>query len=219
MVVDISAWMDNLIEQLESRFGDRVWFVGLQGSYARGEATEKSDIDAVVVLDELSAGDIQTYNLLLDDLPHRKLTCGFLSGRKELMQWEPAELFHFYYDTKPMKGSLDELLTVIDDKAINRAIKMGACNIFHACVHNMLHEKSEAVLQNLYKSAAFVIRAIVFKQHGRCVRSHTELLKVACKDEKCILDTFLNLQGGMPMDFQSMSEALFLWSQKWCQTT
>ena len=62
--------------------------MGLQGSYGRGEATEASDIDIVVILDKLSADDIQTYNSMLDTLPHRDLICGFLSGRDEIMNWE-----------------------------------------------------------------------------------------------------------------------------------
>ncbi len=33
------------------------YFVGLQGSYGRGEATESSDIDIVVILDELTEFD------------------------------------------------------------------------------------------------------------------------------------------------------------------
>ncbi|MBR5280517.1 MAG: nucleotidyltransferase domain-containing protein [Clostridia bacterium] len=54
-------------------FGDRVWFVGLQGCYARGEACEASDIDMVVILNELFALDIHVYNAMLDTLPHREL--------------------------------------------------------------------------------------------------------------------------------------------------
>ena len=46
-----------------------MWFVGLQGSFARGEATETRDVDPVVILDELSASDIQAYNAMLDVLP------------------------------------------------------------------------------------------------------------------------------------------------------
>jgi predicted nucleotidyltransferase len=53
-VMDIDVWKDLFVRSLQERFGDRVWFVGLQGSYGRGEATEKSDIDMVVILDELS---------------------------------------------------------------------------------------------------------------------------------------------------------------------
>ena len=76
-----------------------------------------SDIDIVVILDELSAMDIRTYNAMLDTLPNREMICGFLSGKDDIMNWEPSDLFQFYYDTTPMKGSLDELLAVIDDSS------------------------------------------------------------------------------------------------------
>ena len=84
-MIEISTWMDKFIGSLEDSFGDRVWFVGLQGSYGRGEATETSDVDVVVILDELSAQDIQTYNTMLDTLPNRELICGFVSGKQELL--------------------------------------------------------------------------------------------------------------------------------------
>ena len=77
-MIDISAWMQNFLQALNETFRDRVWFVGLQGSFARGEATETSDIDIVVILDELSAMDIQTYNNMLYTMSHRNLICGFL---------------------------------------------------------------------------------------------------------------------------------------------
>ena len=57
-IIDITAWMDGFLKALNDTFGNRVWFVGLQGSYGRGETTETSDIDVVVILDELSALDI-----------------------------------------------------------------------------------------------------------------------------------------------------------------
>ena len=124
-MIEITAWTNMFLKALNDCFGDRVWFVGLQGSFARGEATETSDIDMVVILDELSASDVSTYNTMLDTLPHRELICGFLSGKNEILSWEPSELFQFYYDTKPIKGSLDKLLPLIDDTAVTREIKIG----------------------------------------------------------------------------------------------
>lgn len=85
-------------------------------------------------------------------------------GKTILWNWEPSDLFQFYYDTTPMKGSLDELLAVIDDSSVNRAIKIGACNIFHGCVHNMLYEKSEDILRELYKSASFMCRQLLLSR-------------------------------------------------------
>ncbi len=214
-MIDIATWMQNFLQTLNETFRDRVWFVGLQGSFARGEATETSDIDIVVILDELSAMDIQTYNKMLNTLPHRELICGFLSGKDDIMNWEPSDLFQFCYDTTPIKGGLDEVLSLVDESAVNRAIKIGACNIFHGCVHNMLHEKSEEILRGLYKSASFVVQAIVFKQTGNYIKHQEELLTVANLNEQAIINTFLCLKKGGTVDFIPMSETLFAWSKKW----
>ena len=207
--------MENFLQTLNATFANRVWFVGLQGSYGRGEATETSDIDIVVILDELSAVDIQTYNNMLDTISHRELICGFLSGKREIMNWEPSDLFQFCYDTTPIRGSFDEVMAVIDESAVNRAIKIGVCNIFHGCVHNMLYEKSEDILRGLYKTASFVVQAIAFKQTGNYISRQKELLQVVSSKEQVIIETFMNLKNGGTVDFDLMSETLFAWSKKW----
>ena len=92
-MLDINAWMEVFQRALAQTFPGRVWFVGLQGSRARGEATAASDIDVVVVLDALAAEDIRRYSVMLDTLPERHLICGFLSGRDELLHWAANELF------------------------------------------------------------------------------------------------------------------------------
>ena len=214
-MIEISSWMDKFVGALDASFKNRVWFVGLQGSYGRGEATETSDIDVVVILDELTAIDIQTYNAILDTLPNRELICGFVSGKQELLNWEASDLFQFYHDTTPIKGSLDELLSVIDKTAIARAIKSGACNIYHGCVHNMLHEKSNEILKGLYKSASFVVQAICFQETGCYIKSQKDLLVKVSGDEKSIVENFLSLKNGGKVDFEEMSNTLFAWSKKW----
>ena len=214
-MIEISSWMDKFVGALDASFKNRVWFVGLQGSYGRGEATETSDIDVVVILDELTAQDIQIYNAMLDTLPNRELICGFVSGKQELLNWEPSDLFQFYHDTTPIKGSLDELLSVIDKTAIARAIKSGACNIYHGCVHNMLHEKSDEILKGLYKSASFVVQAICFQETGCYIKSQKDLLVKVSGDEKSIVENFLSLKNGGKVDFEEMSNTLFAWSKKW----
>ena len=214
-MIDISTWTKEFLQKATKTFGDRVWFVGLQGSYGRGEATETSDIDIVVILDELFAADIETYNAMLNTLPHREMVCGFLSGVDELLNWEPSDLFQFCYDTVPIQGDLDEVLSVVDESAVNRAIKIGVCNIYHGCVHNMLHEKCEDILRGLYKSASFVVQAIAFKQTGCYFSQQNELLQNVASDEQVIVETFLNLKSGEKVDFNLMSETLFNWAKKW----
>lgn len=212
-MIEINEWINCFLKALQLNFEKRIWFVGLQGSYARNEATETSDIDVVVILDKLSVLDIKIYNNMLDTLPHRELICGFLSGKDELINWEASDLFQFYYDTEPIKGSLDELLFCIDDVSVNRAIKIGVCNIYHSCVHNMLYEKNEEILRSLYKSATFVIQAISFKQIGKYTKHLKDLLNVVDSEEKTVIQTFLNLKIEKFIEFEKMSENLFYWAQ------
>lgn len=214
-MVDIKSWLEEFLQKLNAVFGSRVWFVGLQGSYGRGEATETSDIDVVVILNEFTVADIQAYNQLLDTLHHRELICGFVSGKDEILNWEPADLFQFYHDTTPIKGSLDELLPKIDNVAVDRAIKIGACNIYHGCVHNMLHTKNDDILKGLYKAASFVVQAIVFKQIGGYIKHQNQLLQESLPEERIVLETFLRYKNGETVDFNSASEILFEWSKKW----
>ena len=217
--MDIIKWTDEFMKALQNTFGERIWFVGLQGSYGRGEATDRSDIDMVVILDEVTVDDVKTYHEMLDTLPNRELLCGFFSGKKELLHWEASDLFQFYYDTTPILGSLDELLTVLDEAAVNRAIKIGACNIYHGCVHNMLFDNSEEILKELYKAASFVVQAIAFQKTGKYIRHQKDLLNVATKAEQEIVETFLNLKNGGEIRFEEMSAVLMNWSQYWIQNT
>ncbi len=213
-MIDISAFMDQFLTALEKTMGDRVRFVGLQGSYGRGEATQTSDIDVVVILDRLTASDIALYRAMLDTLPHRELICGFLSGWDELMRWEPSDLFQFYYDTEPVRGSLDALLPLIDGDAVERAIRIGAGNIYHGCVHNMLHERNADVLRGLYKGAAFVVQASVFRRTGEYRRCREALLGAASAAEREILEIGVRLKNGDRVEFERMSAILYDWARE-----
>lgn len=212
-MIDINLWTEKFLGALDEAFPNRIYFAGLQGSYSRGEATDKSDIDMVVILDELSAEDIAIYNKMLDTLPHRELICGFLSGKDEILNWEASDLFQFYYDTTPVRGSLDEILILLDEVAINRAIKTATCNIYHGCVHNMLYEKSEDILRGLYKSASFTLQAIAFRDTGKYIRHQRDLLSVLSGEDRVICETFLKLKNGDKAELGTMSEALFNWAK------
>jgi predicted nucleotidyltransferase len=218
-MIEIDRWLKLYLQTLKNTFAARVWFVGLQGSYGRGEATETSDIDVVLILDQVTSADIRAYHQMLDTLPHRELICGFLSGRQQLLQWESSDLFQFYHDTKPIVGSLDQLLPLLDRAAVERAIKIGACNLYHGCVHNMLYEKSEDILRGLYKSASFVVQAIVFLQTGNYISHQAELQEIAMREEREILSIFRHLKNGGGCQFDQMSDLLFTWAQDWIEKT
>ena len=211
-MVDIKTWITSFTEKVEQTFPNRVWFIGLQGSYGRGEATETSDIDVVVILDVLRIDDLKVYRDMLDTLPNRDLICGFISGKNELLNWETSDLFQFYYDTTPIKGSLDCLLEKIDKQTVKRAIRIGACNIYHACVHNFVHEKSDDILRSLYKSAAFVLQAVWFYETGKYIKSKAEWQN-AITPPSAVLTNVQELKNGASVKFEEMSELLLNWAK------
>ena len=213
-MIEIIPWMERFTQALRETFGKRVRFAGLQGSYARGEATDSSDIDLVVILDELTADDIAVYDAMLDSLEHRELVCGFLSGKDELMHWEPSELFQFCRDTKPIIGSLDDVLAIVKPGDIDRAILTGACAVYHACVHNMLYEKDEGILRNLYKTATFTIRATAYRRTGKYYSRLSDLVEHTDGPDREIVQTCLAMKAGKSVDFSSTSKLLFTWAKE-----
>jgi predicted nucleotidyltransferase len=215
MSFDIDTWMEEYLEKVKSRFGSRLVFVGLQGSRGRGEATEDSDIDAVVILDRVDVQDLKAYSAVLDTLPNRELACGFISGRQELVNWEKSDLFQFYHDTTPIYGNIDFLLKTIKKDDIHRAIRIGACNIYHVCGHNMVHEKDAKMLKSLYKAASFAIQAIHYDQTGTYVKLKSELIPVLGPRDREILQTGIMIKTQpfvVQTEFEPLSELLFNWA-------
>ena len=48
------VYIHTLIELLKVSYKERLLYVGLQGSYLRGEATDHSDIDIMVVISDIN---------------------------------------------------------------------------------------------------------------------------------------------------------------------
>ena len=140
---------------------------GAAGQLWTREAAEHSDIDVVLILDTVSPDDVEQYSLLLDTLPMREKVCGFVSGKQELFAWERSDLFQFCRDTVPLVGSLDDILAKVGEDDVRRAIRIGACNLYHLCAHNLVHEKSAGIMKESYKLATFTLQAIAFWQTGR----------------------------------------------------
>lgn len=213
----IEFWMKELTERLKGIFGPRLKFVGLQGSYSRSEETAESDIDVVVILDKLTAADIKTYDMIITDMPKREKICGFISGKRELLKWEKSQLFQFYHDTVPYYGSIDYILKLLTEEDIKRSVLTGACNIYHLCVHNMLHEKDSCALVGLCKSAVFVIQAKYFAETGQYVKRCADLFRAVSQEDSEIIEEFVLLRENDRLakdDFWEVSEKLFEWAKK-----
>ena len=207
-MIQIENWMEDFTAAVKSLFGNRVIFIGLQGSYGRGEAGENSDIDPVVILDTLSLEDLAGYDEMLSALPERDKICGFLSGRQVLVDWEKSDLFQFYHDTWPVEGSLDFLRPLIREEDVRRAVLLGACNVYHMCCHNFVHEKSADILKGLYKSASFSLRAKHYCETGRYVGKMRELAPLLSGRDRDVAD------GMGDKNFAASSRLLMEWAEK-----
>ena len=186
------AWCAAFAKKVQEAFPGRVCFVGIQGSHRRGEATEHSDIDMVVILDKLEMRDLQIYQALVLALPEREKMCGFISGKGELANWPQADLFQFYYDTEPVLGALEEMIALPSREDAGQALKVGAANLYHAACHCYLFEKDKgATLAALYKGVFFLLQAWVFYRNGIYCSNRKELESYLERDEKWLLQTNL----------------------------
>ncbi len=208
--MDTQVWMRQFLKTVQDAFGTRLVFVGLQGSRARGEASERSDIDVVVVLDVLRVSDLERYRTAAAALPNRELLCGFVSGKEELTSWDRADLFQFYHDTVPYFGSLEFLCPLIGPGDIRRAVHLGACNVYHACCHNYLHEREAEVLKSCFKSAAFILQAKHYLETGAYISRKADLLPRLTGRDRAVLAGLLG--GDFAGNFSEYSALLLDWA-------
>ena len=125
MEFQLDTWLELFTHRLLDTFPGRVIFLGIQGSRGRGESKPDSDIDMVVVLDQVGLEDLRAYRELLRTLPHGGLTCGFFCGREELLHWPRYDLLQLVLDTKPLYGGLENLLPAFSPADTAAAVHIG----------------------------------------------------------------------------------------------
>ena len=221
MTFSIDTWLDEFVIKIKNEFVDQVIFIGLQGSYQRNEATASSDIDIVVILNNLTILDLKKYRTIVNQMPYKEKACGFISGKKEIMGWEKSDLFQFYYDTKPLYGNIDYLLPLIKREDIKRAVKIGACNLYHACCHNFIYENKTEILAALYKSAFFILQAKYFYENNQYVGSKAGLAKKLKEKDKEILNICMGREKLSTMnatELTAYSGKIIAWSSELLQS-
>ncbi len=138
-MIDIENYIWQLIELLKQQFASRLLYVGLQGSYLRGEATESSDIDIMVVIDVLGVSDLDAYRTAIQSLEHFDKSCGFICSKEDLANWNPLEICHLLNCTKDYFGVLGELVPTYSENDIRNFIKMSVNNLYHEICHRYIH--------------------------------------------------------------------------------
>lgn len=190
-MVNIESWIALYKAAMLETFGSRVLYIGLQGSYARKEAHEGSDLDPVLIVDHVTLSDLALYRTVTDRLPAADLLCGFVSGKEELAGWLKPDLFHFYHDTVDIYGKLSDLLPEISLDDAREAVLTGACALYHACSHNYLH-KRKSDLSGYLKSACYILKAKYYCETGVYLHSKEEMRPHMAGTDREIFDAILS---------------------------
>lgn len=209
-MIDREDRMMRLTFRMKKAFSDRLLFIGLQGSYLRGDATEDSDFDVVIVLDKLSSEDLKIYREVLQSLPDFEKACGFISGKEELLHWPKHEIFQLKQDTKAYLGNLDHLLPQTSEKDIKDSVRISVANLYHQVCHLYIFgdQKTKAdELKSAYKSAAFTLQLFHYLSTKEYIHSREELLKKLSGRDREVLsvttkwESFKTYREKQPDDF------------------
>lgn len=215
-MIDIANYLGKLIALLKDRFGNRLVYVGLQGSYLRGEATEDSDVDVMVVIDGLNAADLDSYRNCIQSMEHADKACGFLCGREDLLHWNPMELCHVLHTTLDYYGALKDLLPSYSQQDIRNFVKMSLNNLYHEICHRHVYsspEKNEARLAGSYKGVFFILQNLCYLRHGQFVGTKAELLQLCDGQDRAVLKRSIELNNGISHEFSDSFQLLFAWCQ------
>lgn len=217
-MVDIENYIRQLTELLKRQFDSRLLYVGLQGSYLRGEATDNSDIDIMVVIDELSVSDLDAYRTAIQSLERFDKSCGFICSKEDLANWNPLEICHLLNCTKDYFGVLGELVPAYTEGDIRNFIKMSVNNLYHEICHRYIHgdsDKNVAKLPGTYKGVFFILQNLYYLTYGKFVATKAELLQCLEGKNRAVLERSLSLNNRGDYDFAESFELLF----SWCQDT
>lgn len=213
-MLDHNLYMQQLSDLLINCFGNRVLYIGLQGSYLRGEATENSDIDPMVVLDRLSLEDLLKYKQIISNLQHPEKHCGFVCGSKELTQWNPLEICHLLHSTKDIYGKLKPLVPSYTNEDVKNFAKLSVCNLYHEICHRYLHASNDKNISKIvgsYKSVFFILQNVYYLKTNEFARTKKELLALTSGTDHTILSMSVALDDGAAFEFDELFSLLLNW--------
>lgn len=204
-----------LTEGLKARFGQRLTYVGLQGSYLRGEAHDQSDIDIMVIIDGLSVSDLESYRDLIRSMEYYEKSCGFICSRGDIQAWNPLEICGLLHGTKDYYGTLSTLVPSFTQEDVRNFAKLSLNNLYHEICHRFIHasrERNTAALSGSYKSTFFILQTLVYLRSGVYVPTKRELLDWLSGTDRIILETAM--AGESLLSFDEAFACLFHWCQK-----
>ena len=210
---DLEQYLSDLIAECQKAFGERLLYVGLQGSCMRGEANEQSDIDVMVVIDGFCVQDMNAYKAILDRIGYREKSCGFICGRDELSRWNPQEVCQLRHTTKDLYGSLSQYLPEASRKDEADYVRISLGNLYHELCHRYIHadrEKNVRAFRSTAKGFFFLIQNLHYLESGTFVITKAALREAVKKEDRVMLS-----MTDLPDDYDF--DAAFSFAIEWCQ--
>lgn len=214
---NVEEYMQNITEVLKRNFEDRLLYVGLQGSYLRGEATENSDIDVVIIIDELSVQDLGLYKQIISEFDAPEKSCGFICGRAEIQKWNPLEICNFVYGTKDYYGRITDFLPRYTREDVINFTKLSVGNLYHEICHRYIHadmKKNMVKLPYAYKNVFFMLQSLYYLQTGIFYPTKKELISCLSGKDKEAMERANRLMSGKDFNFEEEFNFLFQWCKE-----
>ena len=220
-MIDIKKYINELILLLSQQFESRLLYVGLQGSYLRQEANDNSDIDIMIIIDNLCVADLIQYRSVIESIEHADKACGFICSKEDLANWNPLEICHLLHSTKDYYGHLVNFIPAYTDKDTRNFVKLSINNLYHELCHRYIHatpQDNACNLTNSYKSVFFILQNIFYLNNGYYIDTKAKLLSSLDGLNRDILKRSIELNSGIIHDFDESFELLFSWCQETLKT-
>ena len=210
---DLDKYLADLIMNCRSAFGERLLYVGLQGSWLRGEAHENSDIDIMVILDGFSVRDMDTYRGILKGIGFYERSCGFICGKDEMKRWNPLEVCQLRRTTKDLVGVLTDYLPPVTREDEINYVNLSLGNLYHELCHRYIHadmDKNAAKFRETCKNVFYLIQNLHFLESGHFILRRKDLKEAVAKEDRIFLEMAELLDS---YDFDQAFSFLFAWCQ------
>lgn len=209
----LQSYLDRLIPECKTAFGDRLLYVGLQGSYLRGEAHADSDIDIMLVLDRMTVDDMKTYQGILKRIGRYEKSCGFICGGEQLKRWNPLEVCQLMHTTKDLFGCLTDYLPNATRADEINYVKYSLGNLYHELCHRYIHadrDKNRKKFRDSCKSIFFLLQNLHYLESGVFAVTKRELRSIASEKDRIVLSV---TELPEDYDFDRMFRLVFDWIQ------
>ena len=212
-MLDIGEYLQKLVGACKDAFGDRMAYAGLQGSYMSNEATDKSDIDVMIILEDFSVADMDVYRDILKKIGHYEKSCGFICGKDEMLKWNPLEVCQLRHTTRDLFGELKDLLPPATREDEINYVKLSLGNLYHELCHRYIHadrEKNITKFRGTCKGMFFLIQNLNFLESGSFAVTKRELREQVSEEDRAILEM---AEYPDDYDFDSAFNRLIRWCQ------